>query len=300
MYNTERSEITHAIYDDAMTWTEERGERVEMIVDIYDCVDPANHQDLPSHTEKHHTLQHTGSVSVENRKHTAPVVCLCLLCFLLLTAVIVLYVCFTTERKQLLTHISNLTEEREQILTKYEQILNHNNNLTEEREQILTKYEQILNHNNNLTEEREQIKNKFEELQCGLYELDQRADNLKWIYYNFSFYYNSSKKKTWSDSRLYCQQKQADLVKINSREEQEFLRKVVGSDTFWIGLENSGEWKWTDGVKLANGYWSSGHPNSYGDCAKMSSTGWESHLCTNKEKWICERTICTYNKINPS
>ncbi len=94
---------------------------------------------------------------MKNRKHGAAEVCLCLLCFLLLTAVIVLCVCFTSERKQLLTHISNLTEEREKTLNKYEQILNHNNNLTEEREQILTKYEQILNHNNNLTEEREQI-----------------------------------------------------------------------------------------------------------------------------------------------
>ncbi len=95
--------------------------------------------------------------------------CLCLLCFLLLTAVIVLCVCFTSERKQLLTHISNLTEEREKTLNKYEQILNYNNNLTEEREQILTKYEQILNHNNNLIEEREQIKRKTDELLRDLY-----------------------------------------------------------------------------------------------------------------------------------
>ncbi len=102
-------------------------------------------------------LSSTGSVSVKNRKHRAAEVCLCLLCFLLLTAVIVLCVCFTSERKQLLTHISNLTEEREKTLTKYDQILNYNNNLTEEREKTLTKYDQILNHNNNLTKEREQI-----------------------------------------------------------------------------------------------------------------------------------------------
>ncbi|XP_059401037.1 CD209 antigen-like protein A [Carassius carassius] len=258
MYNTERLEITHAIYDDVMTWTEERAERVEMMVDIYDRVDPVSHHDLPSHTEKHHTLQHTGSVSVENRKHPAPVVCLCLLCFLLLTAVMVLCVCFTTERKQLLTHISNLTEEREQI------------------------------------------KNKFDKLQHGLYEQDQRADNFQWIYYNFSFYYISSDWKSWSDSRLYCHQKRADLVIINSREEQEVLQKVVGSYKFWIGLKKSGKWEWTDGVTLTNGYWSYGYPRSYGDCAQMSSTGWEDGSCTYTKKFICKRTICTYSKINLS
>ncbi len=121
-------------------------------------------------------LSSTGSVSVKNRKHRAAEVCLCLLCFLLLTAVIVLCVCFTSERKQLLTHISNLTEEREKTLTKYDQILNYNNNLTEEREQILTnntklltENEHLLNKNKILTEESEQIKNKIEELQHGLY-----------------------------------------------------------------------------------------------------------------------------------
>jgi len=107
---------------------------------------------------------------VKNRRHRAVEVCLCLLCVLLLTAVMMLCVYFTTERNQLLTHINNLTEEREQTLTKYEQILNNSKNLTEEKEQILTKYEQTLNHSKNLTEEREQIKYKIDEIQHGLYE----------------------------------------------------------------------------------------------------------------------------------
>ncbi|RXN15872.1 C-type lectin domain family 12 member B-like protein [Labeo rohita] len=168
-----------------------------------------------------------GSVSVKNRKHRAAEVCLCLLCFLLLIAVIVLCVCFTTERKQLLTHISNLTEKREQILSENEQILNHNNNLTEERERILNhsniltkEKEQILDQSNILKEEIEQIKNKLSELQRDLDKQDQQADNFKWIYYNFSFYYISPEWKSWSDSRRDCQQRGADLVIVNSQKEQ--------------------------------------------------------------------------------
>lgn len=117
-------------------------------------------------------LSSSGSVSVKNRKHRAVEVCLCLLCVLLLTAVMMLCVYFTTERNQLLTHINNLTEERHQILTKYEQILTHINNLTEEREQIFTKNKKLIEDKEhflilkkNLTAEREQIKNKIEELQ---------------------------------------------------------------------------------------------------------------------------------------
>uniref|UniRef100_A0A8C1TSH4 C-type lectin domain-containing protein n=1 Tax=Cyprinus carpio TaxID=7962 RepID=A0A8C1TSH4_CYPCA len=286
MYNTERSEIAHVIYDNVMTWTEEREERVEMMIDIYESLDPVSHHDRRTHTEKHQTLQHTGSVSVENRKSTAPVVCLCLLCFLLLTAVIVLCVYFTTERNQLLTHISNLTEERQQIFTNNTKVIAEN--------------EHLLNKNKILTEESEQIKNKFDKLQHGFYEQDQRTDNFKWIYYNFSFYYISSDWKSWSDSRQDCLNKQADLVIINTREEQEFLQKVVGSDYFWIGLKKSGEWKWTDNSTLANGHWVTHYPYSYADCARMSSTGWVNGGCTYPSKWICERTICTYSKINLS
>ncbi|XP_067290332.1 CD209 antigen-like protein C [Pseudorasbora parva] len=277
----------------------DRRERVEKM-DIYESADTVRHYDLRTNTERHLPLQHTGSVSVKNRKHRAVEVCVCLLCVLLLTAVMVLCVYFTTERNQLLTHINNLTEERCQIITKYEQILNHINNLTEENPQIITKYEQILNHINNLTEEKhqiitkyEQIKNKNDELQHGLYEHDQRADNFKWIYYNFSFYYFSSEGKSWSESRRDCQQRGADIVIINSKEEQEFLKNVGGDSDFWIGLtKTEGVWKWIDGTTITNGYWSSQSPqyqNSY--CARITSSGLNDWPCNFFAKWICKRTI---------
>ncbi|XP_026128805.1 asialoglycoprotein receptor 1-like [Carassius auratus] len=258
----------------------DRGERVEMMVAIYDSADTERHHDLRTHADRQQPLQHTGSVSVMNRKQRAAEVCLSLLCFLLLTAAIVLCVCFTTERNQLLTQISNLSEEREKTLTKYEQILNNNNNRTEECKQILSKYEQILNHNKNLTKEREQLftnnikliaekehllmenKNKTEkrdqiiktcELQQGLLE-DQQNDPFKWIYYNFSFYYISSELKSWTDSRRDCQQRGADLVNINSPKEQDFLQKIAVSDHFWIGLGKvEGKWKWISGTIMTNG-----------------------------------------------
>ncbi|XP_016102671.1 CD209 antigen-like protein E [Sinocyclocheilus grahami] len=221
----------------------DRGERVEMMVAIYDSADTVRHHDLRTHAERRQPLQHTGSVSVKNRKHRAAEVCLCLLCFLLLIAVIVLCVCFTSERKQLLTHISNLTEEREKTLTKHE----------------------------------------------------QQEDPFKWIYYNFSFYYISSEKKSWSDSSRDCQQKGADLVIINSSKEQDFVQKIAVSDHFWIGLgKMEGEWKWIGGTIMANGYWSSQYLHSYGSyCALITSSGWIDDKCDYNKKWICKRRILT-------
>jgi len=66
MNDIKRSEITEEIYDDVMLMTEtvemDRGERVEMMVDIYDSADTERHLDLRTNTERHPPLQHTGNV----------------------------------------------------------------------------------------------------------------------------------------------------------------------------------------------------------------------------------------------
>ncbi|XP_051240095.1 uncharacterized protein LOC127354291 isoform X4 [Dicentrarchus labrax] len=41
-----------------------------------------------------------------------------------------------------------------------------------------------------------------------------------WVYFHPSFYYISSTKKSWNDSREDCLQRGADLMVINSKEEQ--------------------------------------------------------------------------------
>uniref|UniRef100_A0A3B4XKT6 C-type lectin domain-containing protein n=1 Tax=Seriola lalandi dorsalis TaxID=1841481 RepID=A0A3B4XKT6_SERLL len=72
-----------------------------------------------------------------------------------------------------------------------------------------------------------------------------------WVYFSDSIYYISSTKKTWQDSRNDCLQKGADLMIINSKEEQDFTRQ--SKKNVWIGLtdsETEGTWKWVDGTPL--------------------------------------------------
>uniref|UniRef100_A0A3Q4GCS0 C-type lectin domain-containing protein n=1 Tax=Neolamprologus brichardi TaxID=32507 RepID=A0A3Q4GCS0_NEOBR len=64
-------------------------------------------------------------------------------------------------------------------------------------------------------------------------------------------YYVSSTKNTWNDSREDCLRRGADLVIINSREEQNFIREF--KKRTWIGLtdaEKEQTWKWVDGTTL--------------------------------------------------
>nr|XP_055064866.1 asialoglycoprotein receptor 1-like [Misgurnus anguillicaudatus] len=244
----------------------------------------------------------------------------------------VISIYFINERKQLLTHNYNLTKENDKLFKKYSDILNQNrilmekrekfrnksyelptavqeksqlilqiNNLTKERDELLTNNTNLLNEINqcqnktrSMSEERGQLINEKEECKKWFTEQDQRSDNFKWIYYNFSCYYISSEWRSWSDSRRDCEQRDADLVIINNKKEQEFLQKATGASNFWIGLRKAGHvWKWIDGTTLTLSFWMDKYPISSGhNCALTSVSGWSHYLCDyNKYSWICERRI---------
>ncbi|MED6271670.1 hypothetical protein CHARACLAT_022634, partial [Characodon lateralis] len=84
-----------------------------------------------------------------------------------------------------------------------------------------------------------------------------------WLYFQDSLYYISSTTKTWQESREFCLQQDANLVIINTKEEQNFTRQFERFT--WIGLRNlsmTGEWTWVDGAPLTNSYWGPGEPNN--------------------------------------
>ncbi|XP_067290006.1 C-type lectin domain family 4 member F-like isoform X2 [Pseudorasbora parva] len=109
--------------------------------------------------------------------------------------------------------------------------------LTNERVQLISK-------NENLTNERVQLKVEKNDLQMSL-------DG--WIHYKFSLYIISSEKKSWTESRRYCTERGADLIIINNKEEQDFVKNISDVTSVWIGLTDSdveGRWKWVDGSSL--------------------------------------------------
>ncbi|XP_076874446.1 CD209 antigen-like protein D isoform X1 [Brachyhypopomus gauderio] len=188
--------------------------------------------------------------SPRSRCYRLTAVCLCLLCVLLLTVIIVLWV---------------------KLQTTY----------------------------NSLTAERDQLKRKAD---VCCHESKEEASRQGWRYFNSSMYYVFTGRKNWNESRQDCRERGADLVIINSREEQEFLSQHLGSSQAWIGLtdtDSEGVWKWVDGTALTTGYWSSGEPNSLvgdEDCVVYdfgpnTTWNWADYPCTRNFIWICEKTF---------
>uniref|UniRef100_A0A3B1KDA8 C-type lectin domain-containing protein n=1 Tax=Astyanax mexicanus TaxID=7994 RepID=A0A3B1KDA8_ASTMX len=194
-------------------------------------------------------------------------VCLGLLCVLLLITIIVICV----QRDQLKNSYNDLSEEKDQLKKR-------NKDLTEEKDQLKKR-------NKNLTKERDQLKNK------------------QWRYCEFedpvSYYYISTEKKIWSNAKKDCRKRGADLVIINSREEQEFIKRE--NKYVWIGLtdaEEEGVWKWVDGSPLTTRFWKSGEPNNVlgnENCAAFSplsekNKAWNDIICLDIAGWTCEFT----------
>ncbi|XP_012994201.2 C-type lectin domain family 4 member E-like isoform X2 [Esox lucius] len=146
---------------------------------------------------------------------------------------------------------------------------------------------------NNMTRERVQLQTMLSVLETHFQE--------GWRYFGSSLYFLSAEQKTWYESRQDCQRRNADLVIINSEEEQKLISGL--KMRFWIGLtdkDEEGTWKWVDGTKLTTGYWLSGQPDNFQsqeDCAEIYIWDnkrlelWNDLNCETKRNWICEKML---------
>ena len=72
-----------------------------------------------------------------------------------------------------------------------------------------------------------------------------------WIEFKDKCYKFSKDNKTWLDARQQCVAQGADLVKIDDKDEDDFLKSHASNDvSTWIGLkrDSTGTFKWTDGT----------------------------------------------------
>ncbi|XP_052423975.1 CD209 antigen-like protein E isoform X1 [Carassius gibelio] len=230
-------------------------------------------------TKRHQTPQHTGSGCVKVRSFRAAVVCLVLLCVLLLTAVIVLGV--------------NLHDMIEEFYIKNKNITDEIDELKKRKSNLASDVTELSVKNTNLCKQNETLHKEMKELWLKISKMDG------WKCYQSSLYYVSSDvspvMKNWNESRRDCKERGSDLIIINNKEEQDFVKTISGGSEFWIGLiEVDSTWKWVDDSLPITELWASGKPSDSSgnkDCAVNLSSGFAEYSCDQKRKWICEKNI---------
>ncbi|XP_024153990.1 CD209 antigen-like protein E isoform X1 [Oryzias melastigma] len=171
------------------------------------------------------------------------------------------------------------------LMTRYILSL-ENNKMNNDYNQLRTELSVI---NKTLLDEIKELKNKIEGKQCPE----------TWMRFGKSCYFKSTKGRTWADSRSFCQFKGADLLFINSKEEQEFVSKLTPNQESWIGLyvgwslqKYEWEWEWVDGSSLTETFWDETFSESpyYNNAVFLSTEGkWKRQYYSTYRTWICEK-----------
>uniref|UniRef100_A0A7N6ASJ2 C-type lectin domain-containing protein n=1 Tax=Anabas testudineus TaxID=64144 RepID=A0A7N6ASJ2_ANATE len=125
-----------------------------------------------------------------------------------------------------------------------------------------------------------------------------------WKKFRCSCYFKSTENKTWSESRTDCENRESDLVMINSKEEQDFVSQMSMNRESWIGLtvtthgsniRYSWSWAWVDGSPLTETFWAAGQReaplNSFSRVALGQSGKWKTQVYYSGNFWICEKKV---------
>ncbi|XP_031168896.1 C-type lectin domain family 12 member B-like [Sander lucioperca] len=287
----------------------------EREVEIYESTDAIGdyHTDNQSHGGGPDTERNPPAV--QRKTFRAAALCLAVLCFLMMTGIILLSVYFTLEKEQMQNEYNQLSNNYSQLQVKVSEISVNNSQLqssyqtlsvnhsqlqdevkklkdrTEEisvnNSQLQSSYQTLSKNNSQLQDEVKQLKDRIEEKRC--------PDG--WTRFGCSCYFKYKEKKTWSGSRADCQQRGADLVVINNKEEQEFVTELSKNGEFWIGLRNiyiwKWEWEWVDGSPLTETFWAAGlarYNSYYATCCNQQGK-WKHGYYSDNKKWICEKKI---------
>ncbi|KAM4705171.1 macrophage mannose receptor 1 [Rhinophrynus dorsalis] len=109
-------------------------------------------------------------------------------------------------------------------------------------------------------------------------------------------------RKSWHESRNFCQAVGGDLVSINSKEEETLISQMltklgIYGDVLWVGLtlsDSEGGFTWTDGSPMSYENWAYGEPNNFEDqelCGEIYASyrlTWNDRHCDSPANWICE------------
>ncbi|XP_071505817.1 macrophage mannose receptor 1-like [Diadema antillarum] len=124
-----------------------------------------------------------------------------------------------------------------------------------------------------------------------------------WLQYQDTCFLLVSMKRPYQLARDYCQNNQAELAVLTSRDMNTWLAQQTSiyPEVFWIGLhdiQSDGSFTWVDGTPLDPGManWAPTEPNNIDgigeDCVEMYASGkWNDEQCLAINWFICSRSL---------
>ncbi|NXA13712.1 MRC1 protein, partial [Sapayoa aenigma] len=121
-----------------------------------------------------------------------------------------------------------------------------------------------------------------------------------WIpFHGHCYYFEASRKRSWSQAHQECARLGADLVSVEDYTEGNFLSSTIKilhgkSPNFWTGLKKNdrGQWVWTDKSAMDFVNWQMGEPSNkrHKDCGEICALSgyWNTNVCSFKKGYICK------------
>ncbi|KAJ8377327.1 hypothetical protein AAFF_G00261120 [Aldrovandia affinis] len=278
---------------------------VSLDQDVYSTVGQTSHNSPGA--------QHTETSGQSSHPYRLAGGCV-VLCALLLTPAIVLYT--SASQNCSMGCVEEPLRANNSTLDK-DQLQRDNNSLNTQKDQLQrdcdslnAQKDQLQRDYDSLNTQKDQLQTDFDAVVVKFPVLDQYCPLRSqkrvckpcpegWEQRNSEYYYFSTVMKSWNDSRSDCLKQGADLVIIESKEEQDFIYKHTGG-AYWIGLSDSeteGTWLWVDGTPLQKdkAFWARGQPDEYygsEDCAAawwwQQGAGWVDGRCHVLLRSVCE------------
>ncbi|KAM6384293.1 oxidized low-density lipoprotein receptor 1-like [Alca torda] len=118
-----------------------------------------------------------------------------------------------------------------------------------------------------------------------------------WLQYGEDCYYFSKEWKTWQESKAQCSALESRLLKIESKEELDFVMRSAqfySSYSFWIGLSRNGTegpWLWEDGSAFSPDLFQiqRGSSSPSLDCVWLQGANIDAARCGEYKFYICEK-----------
>ncbi|XP_034466010.1 C-type lectin domain family 4 member G-like isoform X2 [Hippoglossus hippoglossus] len=221
---------------------------------------------------------------------------------------VIIYICGVMKAQEAVAeNVIHLEKENHQLMME-KQILE---NETEENHQLMMAKQILENETEVLTRDRDDLNRTlgvimtFQNFPVNKFCPDKKCQPCResWIPFQdhcYQFYEQSAPWKTWDQARTFCQNTDADLVVVDSLQEQEFINNHTKyyydkHHGYWMGLRQNDDenWIWIDGRNETEGFWNQTKVDNDGRYAMTfpghnATASWGPARCIMQNKFICE------------